>query len=124
MSMDQHRLIDQGIIRTEGDFLRLQMVDWNRYAPYYTSPQHAMHVVSSWYLHTGVFALYDVPLDQYPERADFPTWDHPGGVHRALASAFWNYFHACYMGTLFFADMPDFSGYVVGVDPQRRQNVI
>ena len=73
--------VERGFIQSEGDFVRLNIVDWNRFHPYWKSSQHAMKAISSWFINTSKFAIVDVDLCAFPNRNDFPDWKHIGGHH-------------------------------------------
>jgi hypothetical protein len=108
-------VLDHGIIRSMGDFVRLGIVDWMRYKPYWRSPQQAMRVVSAPFINKMSFLVAQLDLHEYPERNDFPGWKHVG-AHEELGRLYWNHFHYVFEGELRFHDQPDFSGVIIHRD--------
>jgi hypothetical protein len=101
-------IISQGYIETPYDFVRLDLVDWNRAKVH--ERQHIMDAISSWFVCTSYYYILKVDLLAYPERNDFPGWKH-AGHHEDMGKLYWNFFHDHFEeGTLKFADSPDFSG--------------
>lgn len=103
-------ILEQGIISSVGDFVRLNIVDWKRHKPC-KSEQQAMDVVSSWFVNRFAYTIAKVDLFKYPERDDFPGWKHAGN-HEEIGQMFWNHFKYCFDGELRFHDSPDFSGVI------------
>jgi hypothetical protein len=108
-------VLDHGIIRSVGDFVRLGVIDWMRYKPYWRSPQQAMQVVSAPFINKMRFLIAQLDLYDYPERNDFPGWKHVGN-HEELGLLYWNHFHYVFEGELHFHDQPDFSGVIIHRD--------
>jgi hypothetical protein len=108
-------ILDHGIIRSVGDFVRLGIVDWTRYKPYWKSPQQAMEIVSSHFMKRMGFLVAHLDLYEYPDRDDFPGWKH-AGRHEELGRLYWNHFHAVFSGKMHFHDQPDFSGVIIHKD--------
>lgn len=111
-------LLEHDVIRSVGDFLRLHLVDWNRYKEYWTSPQHAMDIVSSWFIGAYYYYILEVDLWAYPQRDDFPGWKHAGD-HEEQGQLYWNHFHYLFDGDLHFGDAPDFSGIIYREQPRK-----
>lgn len=110
------KIIEEGIIRSTNDFVRLNVVDWKRFKPYWKSEQHAMDNLGLHFL--GMcYTIAKVPMCEYPERDDFPGWQHVGD-HESMGRVFWNFFHYIYDGKLFFYDKPDFSGIIYYKDEE------
>lgn len=119
MGQEKHHpvasILDHGIIRSVGDFTRLGIVDWTRYKSHWQSPQHAMEIVSSHFTNRMSFLIARLNLYEYPERDDFPGWEH-AGRHEELGRLYWNHFHYVFEGELRFHDRPDFSGVIIHRD--------
>lgn len=105
------KLIEQKVITSQYDFVRLGIIDWNRLNG--TSPNiaQAMQDISSWFIDTTAYTIIEHDLSAAPKRDDFPEWHHIGNTHEGLARLFWNDFKYCYPeGELIFSDEPDFYG--------------
>ena len=103
------RIIETGNFKTEGDFLKLDIVDWNRLNGYWENTGDALYSISSWLINTSRYTIIATDLHQAPSMSDFPGWDHVGG-HESIGKLYWNRFHAYQKGTLVFSDAPDFYG--------------
>jgi hypothetical protein len=102
--------IEHGLIRSEKDIMRLNIIDWKRHNPW-ASPQAAMDTIFSWFNLAAHYTIMDDDMDKYPARDDFPGWKHVGN-HVLYAKSYWNWFqyhHGDY-GELTFDDSPDFYG--------------
>lgn len=99
------------LIKEPEDFLRLRLVDWGRLNGVWEHEREAMEAVCSWVVNTTVCTVIKTPLWQYPQRDDWPGWEHVG-VHPELGQQYWNYFHYRQLGELYFDDEPDFAGYI------------
>lgn len=108
-------IVEKGIIRSASDFIRLNIVDWKRFSPYWDSEQHAIDTLSTWFVGRFDYTIAKVNLFQYPERNDFPGWKHAGN-HEEIGEMFWNHFKYCFEGELNFHDSPDFSGTIYHKD--------
>ncbi len=98
-------VLDHGISRSVGDFVRLGIVDWMRYKLYWRSPQQSMQVVSAPFINKMSFLVAQLDLHEYRERNDFPGWKHVG-AHEELGRLYWNHFHYVFEGELHFHDQP------------------
>lgn len=114
-------IVEQGIIRSINDFVRLNIVDWERFSPYWKSEQNAIDVISRSFVNRFYCTIAKVDLLQYPERNDFPGWSHVGD-HVSIGKLFWNHFKYCFDGRLVFHDSPDFSGYFYNRKPTPRKH--
>ena len=102
-------VMEEGVIRSLGEFLRLDFIDWKRER----NSHLAMDSLGSYFINRASYTILEVDLYQYPERSDFPVWHHTGSNHTEVGKAFWNFFHYYYKGSeLHFHDMPDFSGVI------------
>jgi hypothetical protein len=101
---------DHGLIRSEQDIMKLNIIDWKRHDPW-PDPQAAMHTIFSWFNHMAHYTIVEEDMSQCPERNDFPGWDHVGD-HEAYGRLYWNWFHYWHgdHGKLHFSDSPDFQG--------------
>ena len=109
MSVSQIEVLEQGMIESPIDLLKLDVVDWNRLNGYWRNPGEALERVGSWFVNTTRYAKLHINLYSYPERDDFPGWKHRGD-HEKMGQLFWNYFHYRFKGTLAYSDCPDFEG--------------
>lgn len=101
---------DHGLIRSEQDIMKLNIVDWKRYDPW-PNPQAAMNTIFSWFNHMAHYTVLEEDMTQCPERNDFPGWEHVGD-HEEYGRMYWNWFHYWHgdCGELHFSDSPDFQG--------------
>ena len=115
-------ITEQGIIHSTSDFVRLNIVDWKRFSPYWNSEQQVMDTLSTWFVGRFDYTIAKVNLSQYPDRNDFPGWEHTGD-HESIGRLFWNHFKYVFEGELRFHDSPDFSGVIHHRDriPQERR---
>jgi len=102
-------IVEEGIIRSTADFIRLNIVDWGRFDSHWESEQDAMDKISPFFVNLFSYTIAKVNFCEYPERDDFPQWEHVGD-HVFIGGLFWNYFKYCFEGDLKFHDSPDFSG--------------
>src|SRR5215469_15321314 len=109
MLRDKVKVVQQGLIRDEWDFIALDIVDWNRFQGVWANPAEAMQAISSWFIGKATYTIIEYDMSAAPYRHDWPDWPH-AGFHEGLGRLFWNTFHACYVGELHFADEPDFFG--------------
>ena len=101
-----------GFIQSPSDLARLEIVDWRRhYHNYWPSPTHAVDAVGSRFIGFRYSILF-TDLGGYPERDDFPQWNHRGTDHYDIGHWFWNFFKFTFDGELYFRDQPDLSGFV------------
>ncbi len=101
-------VIEQGEIRSTGDLVRLNIIDWNRFRPW-RDPWQAMERLSWPLINTSLYQIIHTPLLAYPERDDFPGWKHVGD-HEEIGRLYWNLFYYHFSGELHFGDCPDFWG--------------
>lgn len=105
------RIIEQNLISSQYDFVKLDIIDWNRLNGTSETPADAMRDISSWFIGRACYTIVEHDLRHAPIRNDFPQWQHVGRRHAALARLFWNDFlHHYPKSDLHFADEPDFSG--------------
>lgn len=115
-------IIEQGPILTPQDFLRLDIVDWTRIKRSGGKPREIMDSLTTWFVKTSIYHIIQTNLCDYPERDDFPQWNHSGTYHRDIAEVFWNHFHYRFpKSTLAFDDCPDFYGEIVYSSDERVQ---
>lgn len=104
-------VIEQNIITSQYDFVRLGIIDWNRLNGTSATIADAMHDISSWFIGHAAYTIIGHNLKHAPERDDFPGWSHAGSTHERLGRLFWNDFKLHYPeGELIFSDEPDFYG--------------
>jgi hypothetical protein len=115
MSHPEAYIVDHGIIRNPGDLARLGIVDWHRYKQHWESPHHAIETVGSRFVNNFSFMVVRLNLLEYPQRDDFPGWNHIGD-HEYYGKLYWNHFHYVFEGKLHFHDRPDFSGVIIHKD--------
>lgn len=112
-------VIEQKQITTVVDIGSLN-IDFNRCNGYWkNNPVRAMQTIGNWLIGRTAYTIIRDDLRKYPERDDFPQWEHVGN-HKPLAKLYWNMFYATSQGTLTFHDMPDFSGTITLDDPKRE----
>lgn len=112
MNYPQATILSHGIVRNEGDFLRLNIIDWKRYTHYWESEQGAIDSVAPSFVNRCLFKVVRVNLYEYPKRNDFPGWEHPGN-HPAIGKLYWNHFRFVFPESrLCFSDMPDLFGFI------------
>lgn len=102
-------MIEQGIFQSSYDILKLNIIDWNRLNGTWQHPGDAIRTISSWVIGRAGYTIIEDDLHAYPERTDWPGWEHPGN-HERLGRLYWNSFYAAQTGVLRFSDAPDFYG--------------
>jgi hypothetical protein len=106
----QGDIIEQKLIESTIDLCRLNIIDFHRCNGLWgNNAAVAMNTIGNWLTKNAVYTIYRCDMRQYPDRSDFPGWNHVGN-HQELGQLYWNMFHASFKGTLEFSDMPDFSG--------------
>lgn len=103
-------VVDHGLIRSLGDFLMLDIIDWDRCHPYETV-QQIMRSTASFLINRYTYIVVNIDITAYPQRDDFPGWEH-SGAHELKGKWYWNHFHHDFEGTLCFGDSPDFAGVI------------
>lgn len=104
------KVLEQKEFSSPEDIGNLHIIDFNRCNGLWNNnPFKAIQAVSSMLVGRASYTVIDHDLRMYPDRNDFPTWQHAGD-HYDLGRLYWNMFHATYVGELRFSDMPDFSG--------------
>jgi len=105
-------VIEQEFFTSELDIMKLGIIDWNRLNGSWRNPQDALQTISSWFLLGAAYTIIQQDLTEFPDRDDWPGWRH-AGRHDRLGRLYWNAFYGSDMGTITFADEPDFSGTLV-----------
>src|SRR6266702_7478194 len=105
-------VIAQKIFKSELDIMKLNIIDWNCLNGSWRNPADAVRTISSWFLGRAVYTIAREDLAEFPERDDWPGWKHVGR-HERLGRLYWNAFYGSDMGTITFADEPDFSGTLI-----------
>ncbi len=114
------RMIEQKPITSLRDIGHINIIDFNRCnGLWVNNPVYALEVIGGWLIGKSAYTIIRDNLRKYPERNDFPEWEHVGN-HKPLAKLYWNMFHATSQGTLTFHDMPDFSG-KISLDDAKRE---
>lgn len=103
------KIIEQKIIETWYDMLRLDVIDWSRPYGMWEHPGETVRAITSCFCKKARYTIIQHDLLGAPDRDDWPGWTHTGD-HPSLARLFWNDFHTRFSGTLTFSDEPDFSG--------------
>jgi len=80
--------IEHGLIKTESDIFKLNIMDWNRLNGYWCSPSEAVHTIASWFKGHTHYTVMDADLREAPDRGDFPGWDHVGD-HERQGRLYW-----------------------------------
>jgi hypothetical protein len=112
--------IEQKLITSLRDIGHINIIDFNRCNGLWEdNPVIALEVIGKWLIGNAAYTIIHDDLRKYPERNDFPRWEHVGN-HKPIAKLFWNMFHVKFQGTLAFHDMPDFSGTFILDDPKRE----
>ncbi len=106
--MSGYKLIEQKIIESEYDILRLDIIDWNRFHPW-DHPGDALRSISSFFIGGAYYSIIETDLRAAPQRDDWLGWRHVGN-HEYYGRLYWNWFHHYQNGELHFSDSPDFSG--------------
>lgn len=106
--MTEYKLIEQKLIESEYDVLRLDIIDWNRSRPW-DHPGDAVRSISSFFINMAHYTIIETDLRTAPQRDDWPGWKHVGN-HEYYGRLYWNWFHHNQKGDLHFSDAPDFSG--------------
>ncbi len=113
-------MVEQKHITSLRDIGHINIIDFNRCNGLWEdNPVYALEVIGGWLIGKAAYTIIHADLHAYPERNDFPQWEHIGN-HKPLAKLYWNMFHATFQGTLTFHDMPDFSGKIILDDPKRE----
>jgi len=105
-------VIEQKIFKYELDIMKLNIIDWKRLNGSWRNPADAVRTISSWFLSRAMYTIAREDLTEFPERDDCPGWKH-AGRHERLGRLYWNAFYGSDMGTITFADEPDFSGTLI-----------
>jgi hypothetical protein len=102
--------IDHGLIRSEKDIMKLNIIDWKRFNPW-PDPQAALQTIFSWFDNAAHYTVFQHDMEACPKREDFPGWHHAGN-HESSGEMYWNWFHYWHgdYGDLHFSDSPDFYG--------------
>jgi hypothetical protein len=104
-------IVEQKYITSLRDIGRLNVIDFNRCNRYWENNfVRALEYIGNCLINTSAYTIVHEDMRAYPDRDDFPDWEHVGKTHRPLGKLYWNMFHALYEGKLIFHDMPDFSG--------------
>lgn len=104
-------IIEQGIIMSAQDLARFSIINWNRLNGYWgNNPARALGVVDRWLAKRVGYTRARIDMKRFPERSDFPEWEHLGTPHKRLGQLFWNAFRAMEIGELKLADSPDLEG--------------
>lgn len=112
-------LVEQKCITSLRDIGRLNMIDFHRCNGYWENNfVRALEFIGNCLIGKAAYSIIREDLRMYPDRDDFPQWEHVGKTHRPLGKLYWNMFHAQFQGTLLFHDMPDFSGTMIFDDPE------
>jgi hypothetical protein len=107
------RLIEQKPITSLRDIGHINIIDFHRCNGLWENNfVYALEVIGGWLIGNSAYTIIHDDLRKYPERNDFPKWEHVGN-HKPLAKLYWNMFYATSQGTLTFHDMPDFSGKII-----------
>jgi len=105
-------IIEQKLFTSELDIMKLNIIDWNRLNGSWRNPAEALRTISSWFVGNAAYTILRADLTEFPERSDWPGWKH-AGRHERLGRLYWNAFYDSDMGTITFADEPDFSGMLI-----------
>lgn len=112
------KVIEQEMIDSQEDLVKLGIIDWNRLNGTSLNMAEAMRDISGWLIGSAVYTVAESDLTLAPQRDDFPEWGHEGNAHMALARLFWNdfkYHHPT--SELILVDEPDFYGTLKSEEP-------
>lgn len=116
-------IVEQKYITSLRDIGRLNVIDFNRCNRYWENNfVRALEFIGDCLINRSAYTIIHEDMRIYPNRDDFPDWEHVGKTHRPLGKLFWNMFLALYEGRLLFHDMPDFSGIMLFDGPISQVN--
>jgi hypothetical protein len=116
-------IIEQKYITSLRDIGHLNVIDFSRCNRYWEDNLViALECIGDCLMYRSAYTIVHEDMRKYPDRDDFPDWEHVGKTHKPLGKLFWNMFHALYKGDLLFHDMPDFSGTMIFDGPISQVN--
>jgi hypothetical protein len=110
--LEEFKTIEQGIMRAE-DVTRLNFIDFKRTNGLWRNDiMAAIRTASNMLAGTTAYTVAELDLRAFPDRDDWPGWDHIGN-HPYLGRLYWNFFFYNFEGQspqLTMRDSPDFTG--------------
>jgi len=104
----QMPVVEQRLIESERDIMKLDIIDWNRLNGSWANSFDALQTIASWFAHKAYYTVVKHDL-RFAPNIDWPRWKHAGS-HEYLGHLYWNDFYYRQRGNLVFSDEPDFHG--------------
>jgi hypothetical protein len=102
---------EQGLIESERDIMKLDIIDWNRLNGSWANSFDALQTIASWFVQKAYFTVVKHDL-RFAPNIDWPGWKHAGS-HEYLGHLYWNDFYYRQRGNLVFSDEPGFFGVIL-----------
>lgn len=104
------KVLKQALFTDPFEIMELGIIDWGRLNGTWPNEGAAVKTIGRGLLGNATYTSIERDLRGYPERADWPGWQHAGN-HEYLGRLYWNMFRATFPHSeLVFADEPDFYG--------------